>query len=99
MEKRVTTEIKSKFNTLHINGIKTRNCDNIRRGLSVAMKKPHAPEKLHLQFEGKMNATMIEMTEDYKDNITSLGIRVKDNEDLLLQPSFIFKSLFLILLH
>ena len=93
MEKRVTTEIKSKFNTLHINGIKTRNCDNIRRVLSVAMKKDHAPEKLHLQFEGKMNATMKEMTEDYKDKITSLDISVKDNEDLLLQPSFIFKSL------
>ena len=93
MEKRVTFEIKSKFNNLHINGISTRNCDNIKRGLSVAMKKAHAPEKLHLQFVGKMNATMIEMTEDYKDNITSLDISVKDNEDLLLQPSFIFKSL------
>ena len=57
------------------------------------MKKAHAPEKLHLQFQGKMNATMIEMTEDFKDKITSLDIRVEDNEDLLLQPSFIFKSL------
>jgi hypothetical protein len=63
------------------------------------MKKAHAPEKLHLQFEGKMNATMIEMTEDYKDKITFLGISVKDNEDLLLQPSFIFKSLESLTLH
>jgi hypothetical protein len=70
MEKRVTFDIKSMFNTLHINGIKPRNCDSIKRGLSVAMKKAHAPQKLHLQFEGKMNATMIEMTEDYKDKIT-----------------------------
>ena len=93
MEKRVTAEIKSKFNTLHINGINTENCDDIKISLSVAMKKAHAPEKLNLQFEGKMNATMREMTEDYKDNIISLGIRIMDNEDLLLQPSFIFKSL------
>ena len=93
MEKRVTMEIKSKFNTLHINGINWRNCDDIKRGLFVAMKKAHAPEKLHLQFEGKLNATMIEMTEDYKDKITFLNIWAKDNEDLLLQPSFIFKSL------
>ena len=70
MENRVTTEIKSKFNTLHINGIDTENCDDIKISLSVAMKKAHAPQKLHLQFEGKMNATMIEMTEDYKDKIT-----------------------------
>ena len=93
MEKRVTFEIKSNFNTLHINGIREWNCVDIKRGLSVAMKKPNAPEKLHLQFDDELNATMIEMTEDYKDKITSLGIRAKDNEDLLLQPSFIFKSL------
>ena len=93
MEKRVSFEIKSKFNTLHINGIYWKNCDEIKRSLSFAMKKAHAPEKLHLQFDGKMNATMIEMTEDYKDKITSLGISVKYNEDLILQSSFIFKSL------
>ena len=93
MEKRVTLEIKSKFNNLQINGINTENCVDIKRTLSVAMKKAHAPEKLHLQFEGKMNATMIKMTEDYKHNITFLNIWAKDNEDLLLQPSFIFKSL------
>ena len=93
MEKRLTFDIKSKFNNLHINEIREWNCDDIKRSLSVAMKKAHAPEKLHLQFEGKMNATMIEMTEDYKDKITSLGIWAEYNEDLLLQPSFIFKSL------
>ena len=93
MEERVSSEIKSKFNNLHIKGIHTENCDDIKRSLSVAMKKAHAPEKLHLQFRGKMNATMIEMTEDYKDNIISLDIDVVYNEDLLLQPSFIFKSL------
>ena len=93
MEKRVLFEIKSKFNNLHINVIREWNCDDIKRSLSVVMKKAHAPEKLHLQFEGKMNATMIKMTEDYKDKITSLGFRAKDNEDLLLHPSFIFKSL------
>ena len=86
-------QIKSKFNNLYINGIRTKNCDDIKRSLSVAMKKAHAPEKLHLQFVGKMDATMIEMTVDYKESITSLGISAKDNEDLLLQPSFIFKSL------
>ena len=93
MEKRVSFEIKSKFNNLHINGIDEWNCDDIKRSLSVAIKKAHAPEKLHLQFEDELNATMIEMTEDYKDKIISLDISVEDNEDLLLQPSFIFKSL------
>jgi hypothetical protein len=93
MEKRVTFEIKSEFKNLHINGINKDNCDDIKRSLSVAMKKAHAPEKLHLHFEGKMNETMIQMTEDYKESITSLGIDIRENEDLLMQPNFIFKSL------
>ena len=46
----MTLEIKSKFNNLHIKGIRESNCDDIERSLSVAMKKAHAPEKLHLQF-------------------------------------------------
>ena len=57
------------------------------------MTKHHAPKKLELQFYGEMNEAMKQMTVDYKEAITTLGVQVKGNEDLLLQPSYIFKSL------
>ena len=84
MEERVTLQNKSKFNNFCIR-IHTKTCEDIKRGLSVAMKKYHAPEKLHLMFSGKMNKTMIQMIVDYKDKITSLDICVYTNKDMLLK--------------
>ena len=81
------------FNKFHIIGISEYNCLKIRRALFVAMNKSHPPEILKLHFEGKMTQTMRKMKEDYKVNIISLDIEVNGNEDLLLQPSFVFRYL------
>ena len=84
---------KSLFNRFGINRIEIQNSVEICKALSVAMAKLHAPKKIELEFYGEMNEAMKQMTVDYKDAITTLGVKVKGNEDFLLQPSFILKSL------
>ena len=57
------------------------------------MAKSHAPEKLDVEFRGKMNETLIQISIGYKNIITDLGMYAHENEDLLLQPSFRFEHL------
>ena len=68
-------------------------CKKISLALSVAMAKLHAPEMLEMEFLGKFNRTMRNITVDYKDKITSLDIDVYCNADLLLQQNFHFECL------
>ena len=84
---------KSLFNRFCINEIQIQNSVEICKALSVAMTKLHAPKKIELQFYGEMNEAMKQMTVDYKEAITALGVQVNINEDLLLQPSFVFRYL------
>ena len=93
-DKRIIFLKKSLFNRFGINGIKIQNSVEICKALSVAMTKHHAPKRLELQFYDEMNEAMKQMTVDYKEAITTLDIQVNGgNENLLLQPSFILKSL------
>jgi hypothetical protein len=96
-EKRITFLRKSLFNKFYIKGFKRRideyNSKEISRTLFKAMTKSHAPDKLEVEFDGKLNRTMNQIAVDYKDNITCLHIRGYRNEELLMQSSFMFENL------